>query len=197
MSKETAFILIRWVIALTFLIKGSFILAGAAGGEGGGFAGAAAYAMFAFALVISGVLLTTRELVPWVSAPIWRFITGLVFPDDKFDRPPVNYALARSYRQQQRLDDAIEEYLKIVASSSAGTGRLSRGHGGHGGGGRRRGSPQVGSDRTEEAALEGRQARGAGEDGRAARVIPCTGELISFEWSAQSSVRSPHGVPAL
>jgi hypothetical protein len=114
MSKETTFILIRWIIALTLLIKGSLMLAGAAGGEGGGFAGAAAYALFAFALIISGALLTTRELVPWVSAPIWRFITGLVFPDEKFDRPPVNYALPRSYRQQQRFDDAIEEYLKIV-----------------------------------------------------------------------------------
>ena len=46
--------------------------------------------------------------------PIWRFITGIVFPDDKFDRPPVNYALPRSYRERRRLDDAIEEYLKII-----------------------------------------------------------------------------------
>jgi len=114
MSKETAFILIRWVIALTFLVKGALLLVGTAGGEGGSFAGSAANALFAFALIIGGVLLSTRELVPWVSAPIWRFITGLVFPDDKFDKPPVNYALARSYKQQHRVDDAIEEYFKIV-----------------------------------------------------------------------------------
>ncbi len=75
--------------------------------------GGAAFALFGFALIITGVLLVARELVPWASAPLWRFITGIVYPDDKFDRPPVNYALPRSYRERHRPDDAIEEYLKI------------------------------------------------------------------------------------
>jgi hypothetical protein len=114
MSKETALILVRWIIALTLITKGALMLLQSTGGAGGGIAGAAGYGLFAFALAITGVLLIARELTAWVSAPIWRFITGIVFPDDKFDRPPVNYALPRSYRERRKLDDAIEEYLKII-----------------------------------------------------------------------------------
>ena len=114
MSKTTALILVRWIVALTLIAKGALMLWSSAVGGGGGFAGAAAYGLLAFALVISGILLTTRELVPWASAPLWRFITGIIFPDDKFDRPPVNYALPRSYRERRRPEDAIQEYLKII-----------------------------------------------------------------------------------
>jgi len=114
MSRQTALLLARWVIALTLIAKGALMLLQSAGNGGGGFAGAAAYGLFAFALAIAGVLLISRELTTWVTAPIWRFLTGIVFPDEKFDRPPVNYALPRSYRNRQRFDDAIEEYRKIL-----------------------------------------------------------------------------------
>ena len=114
MSKEIALTLVRWIIAVTLIAKGALMLLHSAGGRGGGFAGAAAYGLFAFALAITGVLLIARELTTWVTAPIWRFLTGIVFPDEKFDRPPVNYALPRSYRDHQRFDDAVEEYLKII-----------------------------------------------------------------------------------
>ena len=114
MSKQTALILARWVVALTLIAKGVLILSRMAGAEGGDTLGTAAYSLFSFAAIIAGVLLAVPELVPWASAPVWRFLTGIVFPDDKFDRPPVNYALPRGYRERRRPDDAIQEYLKIV-----------------------------------------------------------------------------------
>lgn len=118
MSKESALILARWIVALTLIAKGALMLlqsaGGAGGGAGGGVAGAAGHGLLAFALAITGVLLIARELTTWVTAPIWRFLTGIVFPDEKFDRPPANYALPRSYRMHGRNDDAIEQYLKII-----------------------------------------------------------------------------------
>ncbi len=114
MSKHTALALIRWVVALTLIAKCALTLVRTADGEGESFAGAMASALLAFAAGITGLLLIVRDLAPWLSAPIWRFVTGIIFPDDQFDRPPVNYALPRSYRERHRPGDAIEEYLKII-----------------------------------------------------------------------------------
>jgi hypothetical protein len=114
MSKTTALSIARLIVALTMIAKGALMLVKTASAESGSYGSAMASSLFGFALAITGVVLAAPELVMWAASPIWRFITGIVFPDDQFDRPPVNYALPRSYRGRLRSEDAIAEYLKIT-----------------------------------------------------------------------------------
>ncbi|MEZ0275252.1 MAG: hypothetical protein ACAH88_10130 [Roseimicrobium sp.] len=114
MSTKTAIIIARWIIGVCLVLEAAVYLVKAAGVSTGGYATATTYALVAFGLGITGLLLMAPEMVPWLSAPVWRFITGIVFPDDKYNAPPVNYALPRSYHRRLRHEDAIEEYFKII-----------------------------------------------------------------------------------
>jgi len=114
MSTQTALTLSRWVIAVLLLVKGALVLANTAGGAHGSDFSALPYLLVAFGFGITGVVLMAPELVPWASAPVWRFISGIIYPDEQFKAPPVNYTLPRSYHQRLRHEEAIEEYQKII-----------------------------------------------------------------------------------
>lgn len=115
MSPRTVANLSRWIIGVAMITKGAAMLVkSAAGSSDGGYAGAMAYALLSFALIILGLLLIARDITQWITTPIWRFISGIIFPDEKFERPRVNYALPRGYRQRFRPEDAIEHYLDII-----------------------------------------------------------------------------------
>jgi hypothetical protein len=114
MSTKTAIILARWIIGVCLVLEAAVYMVKAAGVTSGGYAVATGYALLAFGLGITGLLLMAPEMASWLSAPVWRFITGIVFPDDKYHAPPVNYTLPRSYHRRLRHKDAIEEYFKII-----------------------------------------------------------------------------------
>jgi len=114
MSTKTALMLARWTIGVLMVVQGAAILVKTGGGSFGGMGPSLLSLMLAFGLAVSGLVLIAPELVSWVSSPLWRFITGIIYPDEKYKAPPVNYALPRSYHQRLRHEDAIEEYLKII-----------------------------------------------------------------------------------
>jgi hypothetical protein len=119
MTGKTKLIVIRWLIGLG-LFGGGFVMLTAASDSSSvdkGHSNAVAQAgvaLVALGLVIAGSILIGRDLAEWISTPVWRFITGIVFPDEHLDRPPVNYRLARRYREERRDDEAIEQYLNII-----------------------------------------------------------------------------------
>lgn len=76
--------------------------------------GAAPYVIFSLVCFIASILL----LIPETVKPTCHYLSGLIvsfiFPDHKFSKPSLSYALARRYIEQSRYDDAMQEYGKII-----------------------------------------------------------------------------------
>lgn len=75
---------------------------------------AAPYVIFSLVCFIASILL----LIPETVKPTCHYLSGLIvsfiFPDHKFSKPSLSYALARRYIEQSRYDDAMQEYGKII-----------------------------------------------------------------------------------
>jgi len=76
--------------------------------------GAAPYVIFSLGCLIAAILL----LIPETVKPTCHYLSGrivaFVFPDHKFSKPALTYALARRYIELERYEDAIQEYAKII-----------------------------------------------------------------------------------
>jgi len=76
--------------------------------------GAAPYVIFSLVCFIASILL----LIPETVKPTCHYLSGrivaFVFPDHKFSKPALTYALARRYIELERYEDAIQEYAKII-----------------------------------------------------------------------------------
>lgn len=75
---------------------------------------AAPFLIISFASVISAILLIAPETVVKIAEAFSRLFTSIIFPDEKFARPPLSYLLARRYTEELRSADAINEYLNIL-----------------------------------------------------------------------------------
>lgn len=67
----------------------------------------------AVATVIVAVICLKEPLIAWVSYPIRNFFSSIFYPDEKIIPPP-NYNVATLYREQDRLDEAVDVYLGIL-----------------------------------------------------------------------------------
>ena len=92
--------------------SGVFLLVRVLGGETDWVA-AFAKSLFGLAVMISGVLLVSPEIVGWVLLPLHRVLDSIFLPSDS-GAPPVSYDLARFYVRQLRHEEACEEYAKII-----------------------------------------------------------------------------------
>ena len=76
--------------------------------------GAAPYVIFSLVCLILAILL----LIPDTVKPMTRYLSGImtafIYPDHKFSKPSLSYALGRRYIELERYDDAIQEYAKII-----------------------------------------------------------------------------------
>ena len=65
-------------------------------------------------LLLMAVLLiapdTAVKIAEWCAKPF----ADLFYPSDEFEKPPLSYKLARRYKQERRVDDAVQEYEKIL-----------------------------------------------------------------------------------
>jgi hypothetical protein len=73
-----------------------------------------ANAFIDFAVFIAALSLIVWEAVPWVAERLSMPWIEVYFPNLGFPKPPLSYTLARHYRDQRRLEDAAEEYRKII-----------------------------------------------------------------------------------
>lgn len=105
------FIMIRWLLAVVCSVFSVKLMVKGLGEEG---FGAAPFLIISFASVIAAILLIAPETVVKIAEAFSRIFTGIIFPDDKFSRPPLSYLLARRYAQELRTADAINEYLNII-----------------------------------------------------------------------------------
>ena len=68
-----------------------------------------------FAVFIGALSLIVWEAVPWLARAIQPAIgRRCTFPTSVSPRPPLSYTLAHHYRDQGRLEDAAEQYEKII-----------------------------------------------------------------------------------
>lgn len=101
----------RWFLsASSFMV---FILSMSAAFDIESF-GVAPYVIFALVCFIVSILL----LIPETVKPTCRYLSGrivaFVFPDHKFSKPALTYALASKYIELERYEDAMQEYAKII-----------------------------------------------------------------------------------
>jgi len=65
-------------------------------------------------LLLMAVLLiapdTAVKVAEWCAKPF----ADLFYPSDEFEKPPLSYNLARRYKQERRVDEAVQEYEKIL-----------------------------------------------------------------------------------
>jgi tetratricopeptide (TPR) repeat protein len=67
-----------------------------------------------FVVFIGALLLTFLEAAPWLAERFSMPFLEVYFPNLNFPKPPLSYTLAHHYRDQGRLEDAAEQYQKII-----------------------------------------------------------------------------------
>jgi hypothetical protein len=65
-------------------------------------------------LFVTSVLLVIPETAKRVAEWCARPFADILFPSEEFTRPPLNYQLARRYRDELRWEDAAIQYKKII-----------------------------------------------------------------------------------
>lgn len=105
------FTMIRWILAVVCAVFSLKLMIKGLRQES--FA-AAPFLILSFASVIAAILLIAPETVFKIAEAFSRLFTGIIFPDEKFARPPLSYLLARRYTQEMRTADAISEYINII-----------------------------------------------------------------------------------
>ena len=105
------FVKTRWFLAAVCVLASAIAMAGALKNEG---MGAAFPVIFSVLSFVSAIILVAPETAVRVAELCSRPITSLIFPNDRFSKPPLSYALARRHRTMQQLDEALEEYKSII-----------------------------------------------------------------------------------
>jgi hypothetical protein len=67
-----------------------------------------------FVVFIAALILVVYEAVPWLAGRFSLAFVEVYFPNLNFPKPPLSYTLARHYRVQGRLEEAAQEYQKII-----------------------------------------------------------------------------------
>ena len=110
--KDGLFLTLRWLAgaALAVWTVRQAVLVGY---EESNLVFAALHSLYALAGLLASVLLVSPELAGWTLTPLNRLIDAVLLPSDS-EPPPVDYTLARVYREQMRYEESCDEYLKII-----------------------------------------------------------------------------------
>ncbi len=63
---------------------------------------------------VAAVLLVAPETAMKLAELCSRPVTNIVFPSERFTKPPLSYQIARRHRTMQRLEEALVEYQSII-----------------------------------------------------------------------------------
>ncbi len=105
------FVKTRWFLAAVSLAISARLMVVALGIPSLSAAGSLIMSVAAFLL---SVLLIVPETAFRLAELCSRPITNLIFPSERFDKPPLSYQIARRYRTMQRLEEALAEYKEII-----------------------------------------------------------------------------------
>lgn len=101
----------RWILAGVVLLTSSWLMAGALKMDG---LGAALPVIMSMALFVTFMLLIAPDTAFKLAELCARPFAELFYPSDEFEKPPLSYVLARRYSQERRLEQAVQEYEKIL-----------------------------------------------------------------------------------
>lgn len=101
----------RWILAgVVLLISAGLMMAGLTMD----WLGAALPVIGSMLLFVTFVLLLAPETAVKLAELCARPFAELFYPSDEFEKPPLSYVLARRYSQERRLEQAVQEYEKIL-----------------------------------------------------------------------------------
>lgn len=70
--------------------------------------------MFSVLSFVVAVLLIAPETALKLAELCSRPVTNILFPSERFSKPPLSYQIARRHRSMQRLEEALVEYQSII-----------------------------------------------------------------------------------
>lgn len=103
---------VRWILAIVAFVYCARHFGKISSADG--MLSGAAPAIFGFGALIAGVLLITPDVVVPLAALFGRMVSGIIMPGGTADKPSLSYLLARRFRDQMRMEEAIAEYEKII-----------------------------------------------------------------------------------
>jgi len=101
----------RWILAGLALVASVWLMSA---GVKMSWLAAAFPVIGSMLLHVTAVLLvapdTAFKIAEWIAKPF----ADLFYPSDEFEKPPLSYLLARRYSQERRVEEAVQEYEKIL-----------------------------------------------------------------------------------
>jgi len=110
--RQTIFPIIRWVAAIGFLC-GAYILGSRVTAHEDTNFLAVMPLLYSIGLLILGVLCMGPELMHWGSIPIRMVFENMYNPGER-GVPPPDYNIIRLYIEQERYEEALEQYQQIL-----------------------------------------------------------------------------------
>lgn len=113
MNKRLAFQLLRYLVAL--ILIGAAVFRSVSGAGAGEFGAVASGLIVGTGLALGAAALLAPELIALGTIPLRLVFNSILFPNERGIAPP-DYTLPQVYRDQGRYDEAMEQYLKIIAN---------------------------------------------------------------------------------
>jgi hypothetical protein len=101
-----------WVIWWKIGIGGR--LSGEDGGSAAAMGGGFGLGLVSFGCLVFGVVLLAPPLVPWVAAPLLRFIDSVYIGGHEIERPRLTYEVAERLLRERRWEAAAGEFERIA-----------------------------------------------------------------------------------
>ena len=103
---------VRWVSAILCLLVAYKLFHFGVTTNGQVATAASLIVMFGF--IVAATMLLLPETVPFVSRPFTAFIDGIYGTGPGKEKPPFDCRLARGYVKQERYEDAVDEYARVM-----------------------------------------------------------------------------------
>lgn len=71
--------------------------------------------LIAFAALVAGAIFLAPSLVPWVVAPLHRFIDSVYLGSSAIEKPKLTYDVAEHMLKMKRYEDAAAEFERIAS----------------------------------------------------------------------------------
>ena len=104
-------IVFRWILAALSLAASVHLMRMGLKHSGISGAGPVIFSLISF---VSAVILVAPETAFRIAEWFASFFENLIFPSERFPKPPLSYHLARHYRQCGRLDESMSHYESII-----------------------------------------------------------------------------------
>lgn len=104
-------ITLRWLLAALCLAASAHLMRQGLKHNGISAAGPVIFSLSSF---VTAVLLIAPETAVRLAEKFAGFFTDLIFPSERYSKPPLSYHMARYYRKCGRLEESLSHYESII-----------------------------------------------------------------------------------